>query len=50
MKGKSVHLEIPDYVSDRFALLTKDADLCVMTEGNDESGGTGVSSNNVGVH
>jgi hypothetical protein len=49
-KGRSVHHEIPDYVSNGFALLTEDADLCAIAEGNDKSGGAGVSSDDIGVN
>lgn len=48
--GRSVDYEIPDYISDGFALLTEDADMCAIGDGGDEQRGEGPTGEDLGVN
>jgi hypothetical protein len=49
IRGQSAKYEIPDYVSDGFALLTEDSDLCAISDGAEGSSSREVANEDLGV-
>jgi hypothetical protein len=49
IQGRFAKYEIPDYMSDGFALLMEDLDLCAISDGAEGSSSREVASEDLGV-